>query len=141
VLSVVSSGFDMSSSMMTYQTPGYNLGPAVPPSSTAPVPLCSLTNQSLPQCSDYYKLALHRQHADSSKFREFPTALGRAFLISNPGYYIGCVSAQEYQVPGNARLQKLDGVVTGRIQKKDVKDRKTCPGGPAASTFPNGGQA
>ena len=146
MLTVVSPGIaDMTSSMMTYYTPSYDLGPA--PSQPS---LCSIeqthgpeahSNQSLPQCSDYYRLALHRQYTNSTEFRDFPTAVGRAFLISNPGYYVGCVSAQEYHVPGNARLQKLDGVVSARLQQKDVKDRNTCPSGSAASTFWGGGQA
>ena len=137
MLTIVSHGIiDMTSSMMTYYTPSYDLGHA--PSQP---PLCSIeqahgpdaqSNHSLPQCSDYYRLALHRQYTNSTEFREFPTSLGRAFLISNPGYYVGCVSAQEYHVPGNARLQRLDGVVRAGVQKKNVVDMSTCSRGSAA---------
>lgn len=130
VLTVVYSGtFDSTSSMMTYYTPGYDLqGPA--PSQP---PVCSVehasvphSNQSLPQCSDYYRLALYRQHTNSTAFRDFSTYAGKGFLISNPGYYVGCVSAQEYQVTGNARLQRLDGFVTSRFENKGTKDRGVC---------------
>ena len=128
VLTVVYSGtFDSTSSMMTYYTPGYDLqGPA--PSQPS---VCSIepehtsvpnSNQVLSQCSDYYRLALYRQHTNSTAFREFSTYAGKGFLISNPGYYIGCVSALEYQVPGNARLQRVDGFVTARFENKGSKE-------------------
>ncbi len=74
-------------------------------------------------------------------FSETSSAAGNAFLISDPGHYVGCVSAQQYHGSGNARLQKLDGVVTARFQNKDMKNTSTCASGSAAGTLPSGGQA
>lgn len=78
---------------------------------------------------------------NSQMFAENLSAAGNAFLISDPGHYVGCVSAQQYHGSGNARLQKLDGVVTARFQNKDMKDRGTCASSSAAGTLPSGGQA
>lgn len=75
----------------------------------------------------------------SKLFTENLSAAGNAFLISDPGHYVGCVSAQQYHGSGNARLQKLDGVVTARFQNKDMKDRGKCASGSAAGTLPSGG--
>jgi hypothetical protein len=144
-VTIVASGtFDSTSSMMSYYTPGYDLfGPAPlqPPLCSESVTFQSQSNESLPHCSDYYNFALYRQHTNSQMFHDFSASAGHAFLISDSGYYVGCVSAHQYHGPGNAKLQKLDGVVTARFQKKDMKERGTCAGGSAAGTLPSGGQA
>jgi len=76
-----------------------------------------------PRCS--YVQALYRQHAVSSSFGDFPTAVGRAQLANAAGYYVSCVSASE-KYSGSVHQ---DGAVMLRFQKKDIRDRGTCASG------------
>ena len=79
--------------------------------------------------TSYYTKALHRQHSKSSLFRDFSPELGRAYLVSSPGYYAACVSVAN----GAAGSIVQDGVIVLRYTRKDVKDKRACP--PATSQY------
>jgi len=125
VVTVVSpGGFDPASSVMVYQyADGDELHRPAPSSPS----LCSVDGQSHAHCSSYYSLALYRQHTNSDAFHNFSAPLGRAFLIDNPGYYVGCVSASDK----DASSVQQDGVAIVRFQKKSVKDSRQCASGSA----------
>jgi predicted heme/steroid binding protein len=129
VLTVTSSGgFDNASSTMTYsyssshelygpaQYSNCSVGSSIDPYSAG-------QNwdglNRLPKCSDYYVDGLYRQHSKPALFRDFPSQLGRAYLVNSPGYYVACVSAGTGAVQG--------GVLMLRYMRKDVKDMSGCP--------------
>lgn len=132
VLTMVSSGgFDNSSSAMTYnfgssdegnENSACTVGVDIDPQS-------QFSHAHLPKCSSYYTKALHRQHSKSSLFRDFSPELGRAYLVSSPGYYAACVSVAN----GAAGSIVQDGVIVLRYTRKDVKDKRACP--PATSLY------
>jgi hypothetical protein len=88
VTMVSSGGFVNSSSAMTYNFGSIDEGNE---NSACTVGI-DIDPQSLfshahhPKCSSYYTKALHRQHSKSSLFRDFSPELGRAYLVSSPGY-------------------------------------------------------
>ncbi len=136
VLTLVANGsFDPDASVMTYYYAHSDElvrpAPYSPQHCTVEGPHFDVqSGQAVPHCSDYYRLALHRQHTNSTLFRDFSPAIGKAYLINNPGYYVACVAASDK----DASSVHQDGVVIARFQKKDVKDKSSCPAAGTPST-------
>ncbi len=135
--SVSSGGIDEDSSTMAYHYYSNNYDLLRPAPTTTSVCTAgtelSAGGQSNPQCSAHYVQSLYRQHTNSGTFRNFSTYLGRAFMVSTSGYYVGCVSASRKDA--GSVLQ--DGVVMLRFQKKEAKDPAACARGSSLSPYVN----
>ena len=125
VLTLVGSGgFDPISGVMVYYYPYNNNDELESPLPAVPVLCNTQPTQQHPLCSKYYLQGLYRQHTNSSAFHDFSPISGKAFLVSSPGYYVGCVSASGR----DASSVWQDGVVSVMYLKKDTKDAQ-CPSG------------
>jgi len=126
VLTLVGSGgFDPISGVMVYYYPYNNNDELESPLPAVPVLCNTQPTQQHPLCSKYYLQGLYRQHTNSSAFHDFSPISGKAFLVSSPGYYVGCVSASGR----DASSVWQDGVVSVMYVKKDTKDAAQCPSG------------